>query len=210
MFDRNLVLIVKLLRILVGFHVMILKLPKGRYHFYNSLDIFSMPNGLNTQNVNDISQDDHGSTRNMHNGKNHHRYKRSNFKFPFRDEQIPPGLLNNKLLKSLYQSNINTSYFDNDSNEEFNSNKDNDSWGDAINTLADDPEEIDVMHDSPGYGRRESYDENDSDDNDSYDSTNRDTLLNLEKWDMYDSINQIYLELGKSGKTIHTLRFCTV
>nr|XP_029709929.1 neuroligin-3 [Aedes albopictus] len=158
-----------------------------------------MPNGLNTQNVNDISQDDHGSTRNMHNGKNHHRYKRSNFKFPFRDEQIPPGFLNNKLLKSLYQININTSYFDNDSNEEFNSNKDNDSWGDAINTLADDPEEIDVMHDSPGYGRRESYDENDSDDNDSYDSMNRETLLNLEKWDMYDSINQIYLELGKSG-----------
>lgn len=159
-----------------------------------------MPNGLKTPNVRDISKNDHGSIRNLYNVNSIPRYKRSNLKFRLQKDQIPPLLLNNKLLRSLYRSNMNTSYFDTNSNEEYNSNKDNDSWDDTIN----EPDEINVVQDSPSYGRRESYDENNSDDssddNDSFDDIKKDTVLKLENWDMYDSINQIYLELGKSGK----------
>lgn len=161
-----------------------------------------MPNGLKTPNVRDISKNDHGSIRNLYNVNSIPRYKRSNFKFRLQKDQIPPLLLNNKLLRSLYRSNMNTSYFDTNSNEEYNSNKDNDSWDDTIN----EPDEINVMQDSPSYGRRESYDENNSDDssddNDSFDDIKKDTVLKLENWDMYDSINQIYLELGKSGCSV--------
>lgn len=159
-----------------------------------------MPNGLRTLNVRAIPTDNRESTRHLYIGKDRRRYKRSNFKFAFKKTQLSPLIMNNRLLRSLYRSSNNISYFDNDSNEEYNGNKDH-SWDDTFGPLADEPDMVDAMNDSPSNDGRESYDDNDSSDgNDSFDDMAKESIIKLENWDMYDSINQVYLELGKSGK----------
>ncbi|XP_065078126.1 uncharacterized protein LOC135701305 isoform X2 [Ochlerotatus camptorhynchus] len=160
-----------------------------------------MPNGLKSSNAMDKSDISHGSARNFHNSKNNHRYKRSNYKFSLRKDQISL-FLNNRLLKSLYRSSLNNSEFNVESADIYQNNNDNDSWDDTINSMADEPDDNEAMRDSSGIVGREQFNDNDSNDssdgNDRFDDVEKKAILKLENWEMYDSINQIYLEIGCS------------
>lgn len=162
-----------------------------------------MPNGLKSSNAVDLSDISHGNVRNLHNSKNNLRYKRSNYKFSLRKDQISL-LLNNRLLKRLYRSSLNTSKFDAENADRYQNNNDNDSWDDTLNSMADEPDDNEAMRDSSGIVGRDQFNDNDSNDSsdgdDSFDDVEKEAIPKLENWEMYDSINQIYLEIGKSGK----------